>query len=77
MNYQNEPTSIQSEHDPGPQKHAGRRINPPTNRNTQNHPLIMRQGLTIHQKASSIAIADCAPFFLFLPIESTSSPERY
>jgi hypothetical protein len=42
---------------PGPQKHAGRRIMPPTNRNTQNRPLIMRQGLTIHRKAPSTAIA--------------------
>ena len=57
MNDHNEPANIQSEHDPGPQKHAGRRILTSTNRNTQNCPFIMRQGLTIHRKAPSTAIA--------------------
>ena len=59
----------------GPQKHAGRRIMPTTNRNAQNHLLIVRQGLAIHQKASSIAIAHL--FFSVFPIDSTSSPEGY
>ena len=42
---------------PGPQKHTGHQIISPTYRNTQNRALIMRQGLTIHRKAFSIAIA--------------------
>ena len=60
---------------PGPQKHAGRRIMPPTNRNTQNRSLIMRQGLTIHRKAPSTEIAYL--FYSRRGFESATPPGRY